>query len=128
MNNREHRRYSEAFKHHIVKEIEAGGFENLEHMRQKYGIGGGSTITTWLRKYGKEHMLPRKVRIEMPEEVDQIKKLKKRIKDLERALLNAQTDKVIEESYFELLCEQKGITDVAGYKKKIAKQLLEEAD
>ncbi len=54
----------------------------------------------------------------MPEEVDQIKKLKKRIKDLERALLNAQTDKVITESYFELLCEQKGITDVAGYKKK----------
>lgn len=128
MNNREHRRYSEAFKHHIVKEIESGGFENLEHMRQKYGIGGGSTINTWLRKYSKEHMLPRKVRIEMPQEVDQIKQLKKRIKELEKALVNAQVGSTLDQAYFEILCEQMGITDVAGYKKKIEKKLLDEAE
>ena len=122
----ETRRYSEAFKLHIVNEIEKGGIGSLNQLRQKYGIGGGSTLTNWLRRYGKEHLLTRKVRIEMPDETTEVKKLKKRIKLLEKALANAKTDSVIDQACFELLCEEKGIIDIAGHKKKIAKRLLEE--
>lgn len=125
MCGREFRRYSEAFKLEVVREIETGNFGSFEQLRQKYGILGSSTLSKWLRKYGREHLLPRRVRIEMPEEVDQIRKLKKRIKDLERALVNAQVAKVIDDAYFELVCEQSGITDIEGYKKKIAKMLSE---
>mgnify|MGYP001207741879 CR=1 FL=1 len=125
MCEREFRRYSEAFKLEVVREIESGHFESFEQLREKYGILGSNTISKWLVKYGREHLLPRRVRIEMPEEVDQIRKLKKRIKDLERALVNAQVAKVIDEAYFELVCEQSGITDIEGYKKKIAKMLSE---
>ncbi len=58
-------RYSEAFKRHVVKEIEEGKFNSLQEAREKYGIKGHSTITFWLKKYGKEHLLLKTVRVEM---------------------------------------------------------------
>ena len=118
-------RYSEAFKRHVVKEIEEGKFNSLREAKQKYGIKGEVTINRWLKKYGKEHLLPRKVRIEMPDEQDTIKQLKKKIKQLEKALADAQVGEVINQAYFEVLCEQVGITDIEGYKKKLAKKLWE---
>jgi hypothetical protein len=53
------------------------------------------------------------------EEKDQIKELKKRIKLLEKALVETKADQILAESYFEILCEQQGIQDIAGYKKKL---------
>ena len=82
-------RYSEAFKRHVVKEIEEGKFNSLREAKEKYGVKGEVTINRWLKKYGKNHLLPRKVRIEMPDEQDTIKQLKKRIKQLEKALADA---------------------------------------
>ena len=82
-------RYSEAFKRHVVKEIEEGKFNSLREAKEKYGIKGEVTINRWLKKYGKEHLLPRKVRIEMPDEQNTIKQLKKKIKQLEKALADA---------------------------------------
>ena len=116
-------RYSEAFKRQVVKEIEEGKFNSLQEAKQKYGIKGHATIAHWLNKYGKEHLLPRKVRIEMPNEQNTIKQLKKKIKQLEKALADAQVGEVINQAYFEVLCEQVGITDIEGYKKKLAKKL-----
>jgi len=118
-------RYSEAFKRQVVKEIEEGKFRTFKEAREKYGIKGCATIAHWLKKYGKEHLLPRKVRIEMPDEQNTIKQLKKRIKQLEKALADAQVGEVINQAYFEVLCEQVGITDIEGYKKKLAKSSRE---
>ena len=43
--------YSLSFKLQIVQEIELGELTKVEACR-KYGIQSGSTIRTWLRKYG----------------------------------------------------------------------------
>ncbi len=67
-------RYSEAFKRHVVKEIEEGKFRTFKEAR---------------KKYGKEHLLLKTVRIEMPDEQNTIKQLKKKIKQLEKALADA---------------------------------------
>ena len=82
-------RYSEAFKRHVVKEIEEGKFRTFKEAREKYGIKGCATITFWLKKYGKQHLLLKTVRIEMPDEQNTIKQLKKKIKQLEKALADA---------------------------------------
>lgn len=121
-------RYSEAFKHQVVRELENGEIRSITAAQKKYGIRGTLTIKSWLKKYGKEELLPRRVRIEMPDEKDQIKKLNKRIRELEKALADSHVHQVIDQARFEVLCEQMGITDIEDYKKKISKQLFNEGD
>jgi transposase-like protein len=116
-------RYSEAFKLRVVQEFGQGKFRTINEAQEKYGIRGMYTIQSWLKKYGREDILPKKVRIEMPNEKDQVKKLKKRIRDLERALADTQVQSVIAQAHFDVLCEQMGVKDIPGLKKKIADQL-----
>lgn len=115
--------YSETFKRQVIEELEQGKLRNQTEARQRYGIGGGSTIGNWLRKYRRDDLLPRVVRIESMKERDRIKQLERRIRQLETALVNREIDCVIAESYFKVLAEEKGITDIEGYKKKLASKL-----
>ena len=48
---RSQRNYSMSFKLQVVQEIESGEL-SIRAARRKYGIQGGNTVTTWLRKYG----------------------------------------------------------------------------
>lgn len=121
-------RYSEAFKLRVVQELEAGKFQSILEAQRRYGIKGSVTIRHWLKKYGREHLLPRKVRVEMPDEQDQIKKLKKQIRDLKLALADAEVGKVLNQAYLEILCEQFGIQDVEAFKKKLDIKLSTELD
>ena len=66
-------RYSNSFKLMIVGLIEEG--HSFGAIRKKYGIGGGSTIQKWVRKYGKHHLLNKTVRIETMNEKDRLKEL-----------------------------------------------------
>lgn len=116
-------RYSESFKKQVIEELEQGKLRSLSEARERYGIRGGSTINAWLRKYRRDDLLPRVVRIESMKERDRIKQLERRIRQLEKALVNREIDCVISESYFEVLAEEKGITDIEGYKKKLATKL-----
>lgn len=50
------KKYSEAFKHTIVKEYERG-FLNKDRLASKYGIKGKSTVLEWCRQYGKSASL-----------------------------------------------------------------------
>jgi len=43
--------YSMSFKLRVVQEIESGEL-SIRAARRKYGIQGGNTVTSWLRKYG----------------------------------------------------------------------------
>jgi transposase-like protein len=45
-------RYSESFKKQIVREFEKG-LLNKDQLKQKYGLGGNSTVLKWCRRYGK---------------------------------------------------------------------------
>jgi transposase-like protein len=119
-------RYSEAFKCQVVEQLRKGKFQSLAEAKERYGIGGHVTIRRWIKKYGDEKMLPRKVRIEMPEERDQIKKLKKEKKELMYALSKAKVKEALSEAYFEELCEELGIEDIEEVKKKLNAKLLDE--
>lgn len=109
-------RYSEAFKHQVLQEIETGAL-NFTTARDKYGIRGGQTIQSWAKKYRSFDVLPKIIRVENPNEKDQIKALKEQIKQLKHALADVTLDRVIAESTLEVICEQRGL-DVEEVKKK----------
>ena len=113
-------RYSEAFKRKVVEGLEKGELRNQAEARELYGIGGSCTVHRWLRKYGKNHLLAKVVKVESMKERDRVKQLKQRIRELEKALSDTKVEQVLDRAYFEVLCEDTGIEDVAGYKKKLA--------
>jgi transposase len=80
-------RYSISFKQMVVREIEAGN--GLEFIRKKYEIGGGATIQGWVKKFGKQHLLNKLVKIETMPERDKLKQLEQENKKLKIALADA---------------------------------------
>jgi hypothetical protein len=60
------------------------------------------------------------IRVQKPEEVNELKRLKERVKRLEAALADANLDLALERQYTRLACERAGIQDVAEFKKKAA--------
>ena len=99
-------RYSEAFKKQVVKEYEAGA--SAYRLRQKYGVKGGSTITTWVKKYGREGSRYELMVIQKPEERERVKQLEKRIQELEKALAQVTLDKLMLESLVEVIEQEEG--------------------
>jgi transposase-like protein len=118
-------RYSEAFKNQVLQEIESGAL-NFTTARNKYGIRGVQTIQSWAKKYGSFGILPKIIRVESPNERDQIKDLKAQIKQLKHALADVTVDRIIAESTLEVICEQRGL-DVEEVKKKAGLLLQERA-
>lgn len=114
-------RYSEAFKMEAVRELESRGLTIIA-VRRKYGIGGAGTVETWVRKYG-NGTRGKVIRVQRPEEIDELKQLKARVRRLERALADSNVDLVLERAYTRIACQRAGITDVEGFKKKAAGRL-----
>lgn len=112
-------RYSEAFKLQVIAELESGVLETISAACQRYDIRGSATVKGWLKKYGRDHLRQRIIRVESPKDRDQIKVLKKRIGDLEKALADTQVKAVLNEAYYHVVCEEHGIQDPEAYKKKL---------
>lgn len=110
-------RYSEAFKKQVVEEVASGKFSSAYQAQGAYGIKGGETVTKWIRKYGRDDLLPRRVRIETMDETDPLKAARKRIKELEAALADAHIDQCLEHAFLEIACERMDV-DLDDFKKK----------
>jgi len=110
-------RYSVAFKHQVVADLEAGRFRSILAASEHYGIRGAQTIRKWLKRFGKNHLIPKVVRVEMPDEADQIRQLKKQIRQLQEVLGKTQLENVMNESFLEIACEQLGVA-MEEFKKK----------
>jgi len=113
-------RYSEAFKMEVVRELENHDLP-FATVQRKYGIGGSWTVQRWVRKYGNGSR-GKVIRVQKPEEIDELKQLKTRVRQLERALADANIDAALERAYTRIACQRAGITDVAAFKKKAAGQ------
>jgi transposase-like protein len=119
------RRYSEAFKMQVISELESGKLRSQAEALKKYGIAGTMTVHKWLRKYGKQHLLPGVMRMETPEEADRMKELEKENKRLKAALVDSHMDAALYQSWFKMVCRKFGVADIEGFKKKLEKQLSE---
>ena len=110
-------RYSQAFKHQVIKEIEEG-LITITEAKSKYGIKGAETIQLWMRRMGKLGSLPKIIRVEKPDEKAKIKELEKQIRQLKASLADTQVRYLMAESQFEIVCEQQGL-DPEEVKKKL---------
>ncbi len=111
-------RYSEAFKLQVVSELESGKLSCIFEARRRYAIKGSRTIEGWIRKYGKNHLLNRVVRVESAKERDRLKGMESEIRELKSALADAHLDLRLEKAYLEIACEAAGIHDLDSFKKK----------
>lgn len=115
-------RYSQAFKHQVVKEVEEGKLSCYQ-AQKKYGIKSTSTIQYWMKRMGKLESLPKVIRVEKPDEKARFKDLERQIRELKNALAETQVRYVIAESRFEVVCEQQGL-DPEEVKKKLEEERL----
>jgi transposase len=111
-------RYSEAFKLQVVSELETGKLGCIFEARKRYAIKGVGTVDRWVRKYGKNHLLKKVVRVESTSERDQLMELKKKNRELESALSDAHLDLRLERAWLKIACKAGGIDDVESFKKK----------
>ena len=116
-------RYSEAFKLQVLREIEEGRFATRVGACRAYGIRGQGTIERWAVKYGKNHLVGKVIRVETPKEVSEVKALRKRVRDLEKALASERLDHMLGDAYLNIACRAAGIEDVDDFKKKHAGKL-----
>ena len=112
-------RYSEAFKRQVVDEIERGKYASIYGAEKAYRIKGSRTVAGWIRKYGREDLLPKIMRVESVKERNELKESKKRIKDLETALADAHIDCCLGNAFLDIACERMGIS-LNDFKKKNA--------
>ena len=117
MRDRVVKRYSESFKRHVVEELESGRFVSLGAASVHHGITGTITVRQWVRRYGKNHLLAKVVRVEKPGEADQVAALRRQVSRLEKALGQTQAQSLLTAEYLQLACERLG-EDVEGFKKK----------
>ena len=115
---REAIRYSEAFKLQAVQELESKGL-SFDSVRRKYGVKGTWTVQRWVHKYG-NGTRGKVVRVEKPDEISELARLKQRVRLLEGALADSNLDLALERAYVRLACERAGIRDVEEFKKKAA--------
>ena len=110
-------RYSMAFKRQVVGELESGRFRSLEEARSHYGIGGSETVRRWLQQFGRNHLIPKVVRVEKPDEASEIRQLKQENRRLREALGEAHLKSVLDASFLKIACKRLG-EDAESFKKK----------
>jgi transposase len=110
-------RYSMSFKQQVIEQLEAGRFSSINEAKEHFGIRGDYTIQNWLRQYGRNHLCPKVIRVEKPDEKNQVRELKKQIRQLKEALGQTQAEKVLGQAFLEIACEKLG-EDVEEFKKK----------
>jgi len=98
-------RYSESFKMGVVRELEEQDLP-FAQVRRKYGNGNRG----------------KRIRVEKPEEINELERLRRRVRLLEKSLADANIDLALERAYTELACERVGV-DAQEFKKKAAGQL-----
>lgn len=109
------RTYSEAFKLQVIEQIEQGRY-NANQAAQLYGCCP-SSIHGWKKKYGRAHLLNKKVRIETMNEANRIKELQQEIARLKASLADAHIDHKVAESYLSIACKELGVK-TEEFKKK----------
>lgn len=80
----------------------------FEEVRRKYNILGSCTVQKWVRKYD-NGTRGKRVRVEKPEEISELRRLRERVRRLESAWADANIDAALERAYTELACERAGV-------------------
>lgn len=111
-------KYSESFKRQVVSDLESGRFDTVGSAMRHYGIPGNGTIERWVRKFGKNHLLPKVVIVQAPDEKREIERLRKELKQAKEALGEQHIRQLISDKQLELAGREYGF-DPDEFKKKV---------
>jgi transposase-like protein len=112
-------RYSEAFKLRLVEDVASGKYQSLEEARRRNGICGGSTLRKWIKQYGREDILPKRIKVETMKEIDELQAARTRIRELEAALADAHMEYCLESAFLDIACERLGMSPEELKKKNV---------
>ena len=112
-------RYSEAFKREVVEALESGRFSSVQSAQLHFGIRGAPTISHWLKRFGRNHLQAKVVRVEKADEAERVRELQKQVAQLQRALGQTQAQNLLNEEFLKRACQRLG-EDVEAFKKKSA--------
>lgn len=110
------KRYSEAFKQKVIRDISEGRKTKIEASRY-YGCSEAA-IYSWIRKMNRLDLYNPKVRVQMPQENEQIKDLKQQNKELKEALVQLQLKHLKSEADLEVALEELGYNSKEDFEKK----------
>ncbi len=100
------KRYSEAFKKEVVREYLEG--ESVNVLKKKYGIGGDHTIRNWVKRYaGREGLAYEVIRIQKPEEYEELKRKEEEIKKLKKIISDMTIKNVLLEEEINFYKEER---------------------
>lgn len=91
------KRYSHAFKMKIMEEIRDGRWKSGSHAAKMYGIKD-SLVYKWIDAMGFSHLKSKVMEIKAMEEIDELKLLRKQVKDLKLALAEETLSRQIEQA------------------------------
>jgi transposase-like protein len=103
-------RYSEAFKLRLAEDIGSGKYKSIDEARRRNGIRGGTAVKGWIKRYGREDMLPKRVKAGTVNEIDELKAARRRIREPEAALSGAHMDCCLECAFSDIVCERLGVS------------------
>lgn len=91
------KRYSHAFKLKIMEEIRDGKWKSGSQAAKMYGIQE-SLVYRWIDALGFSHLKLKIMEIKTMEEIDELKLLRKQVKDLKLALAEETLSRQIEQA------------------------------
>lgn len=114
-------RYSDCFKQSVVSEVEKNGL-TIQQARDRFGIKGTNTIQLWLKKYGRNHLLNKVVRVETKDEINELKQLREENKRLKIAYAELAIDHKLSEKVLEKADELMGLDLKKKYEQALSQK------
>ena len=114
-------RYSDCFKQNVVSEVEKNGL-TIQQARDRFGIKGTNTIQLWLKKYGRNHLLNKVVRVEAKDEINELKQLREENKRLKIAYAELAIDHKLSEKVLEKADELMGLDLKKKYEQALSQK------
>lgn len=113
-------RYSAAFKMQVMEEIRDGKWTSALQAGTMYGIHPG-VVYDWMDKLGFSHLKKRIVEVKTAKDIDELKKLRKQIRELKDALANEVISHAVDVATLQIAA-RKLDTTVDELKKKAGKK------
>ena len=114
-------RYSDCFKQSVVSEVEKNGL-TIQQARDRFGIKGTNTIQLWLKKYGRNHLLNKVVRVETKDQINELKQLREENKRLKIAYAELAIDHKLSEKVLEKADEMMGLDLKKKYEQALSQK------
>ena len=91
------RQYSMAFKQKIMEEIRDGKWKSAYQAATMYGIKD-ALVYKWMDKLGCSHLKSKVIEVKTMEEIDEVKMLRKQVRELKLALAEETLSRQIEQA------------------------------